>query len=760
MASLLNRLGQLETRRALNAIWTGGKRRKGDWICFQCREKSASQQRRSYSDAAGRLPNDMGRENQRGNKSYGQSENESDIVRGNHGEPDAGERQPGASWRDELVRWQSKHASSEDPAFFDQRQPVVKGDESEWAQAEELDESGPSDDFKVGEEFEKVVYVPLEPDEMLKLDYKSTLSDAVSSGATDLVIRCLFSAMKAHDMDFIRAIPAQQFSDIIRLLDPQNFVAKLGTLHIELSSFVLRRIGAAPMREVAYEYSTVIRRVVDARRRAGVKPSFDDYKLLLRAARDLGSARKSRIMWNSLLEDGYTPDRECYKQYLGCLISDGRHLVGTRQKFRVVPFNMLARTGLANRTRSREYRLGKGGIKEHAMKFFRLMLWRGVSADQETFSLLMTACAREGDMKTVRAMLRRMWNIDADALDSSGDQGVSQVKQYPLDSPLRPKEDFLITIAHVYGINNDIPTALRLIDFIARNYELKILPATWSMLFEWAFVLSLKRSTKEREKYGLGEGKLASDTPERLWTTMTSAPYNVTPTMCMYNHYISSLARRYHLRKVVEIMHEALPLAQRSRREADQAEAFTHQQVANRALGKVNDAAVEAARQTWDSRLLIQHRDTFFIMRWFRCLLFAMNNRHRDDGLAESFRDIFPRLLWDLRAYAPRQVFYETPTGLVDLLRVDPHAVRAGKTAYERVRGRRRRLRALTRRYIGDTWVLGHRYAPEKPGPMRRPRSAKRRVRDPFHRPIAVLSKEAWTRKFDARGHRAAVPIP
>lgn len=169
------------------------------------------------------------------------------------------------------------------------------------------------------------------------------------------------------------------------------------------------------------------------------------------------------------------------------------------------------------------------------------MLKDGAVANEESFRIVMTALAREGDLETVQSILHRMWNINVDGLRKGKDEEALKPKYMDPSNPLRPTANLLFTVAHAFGINNDIPIALRLVDFIARHYDLQIPRETWEQLFEWTFVLSLPRTGVKARTDGTREGELPQQAVANLWNTMTGTAYLIKPTMGMYNHLMRNL---------------------------------------------------------------------------------------------------------------------------------------------------------------------------------------------------------------------------
>ncbi|KAF2216367.1 hypothetical protein CERZMDRAFT_93664 [Cercospora zeae-maydis SCOH1-5] len=692
MNPLFARLGQLESRRAVQTIWTSGKTKRGHWVCRECRS-----QWRSYSDDTLRWPGSNGIEEQAAQEEsrtpWGlRSRNtrvESSVVRSD-------ERK-----RDE----QAVRASDVKHGFFDRHEvsgPEAQGTphdseagssvENLWEHLEQEASEHHADTPVIEDENLEASM----PQDSLLVDYKTELPLAVSQKSTDRIIRCLFSAAQQHDLEFISAIPTSMFSEIVHLVQPGDFVTKLADVHMEVSNAMAEHMRIAKMREIAFEYSGVILRVLRIRRKAGQTPTLEDYTTLLRSARILGSHRSAETIWRSLIKDGIQPTTQCFNHYMGSMVWNGWHNAGVRRNARVVPYNMRKRSAPQPRDTFRfgNYRVGTGGIKERTMRVFSEMLAFGAVADIESFQILITACAREGDITTVNAMLDRVWKIDVPAIMESKDETSLAATDFPHDSPLRPNEGLLSTLAHAYGINNDLPAALRTVDFVARHYNLDITHKTWEALFEWTFVLAEEDVT----------GNLPLSSVRSLWQTMTGPPYSIKPTLAMYNRLISNLASSKKTFNMIEMMEEALPLARKdqlaARAARDHLIAVVQEQQA--------DEVVEKARQEWEYARLLERRNDFWMRGWVRTLLVAINQLPiiTADKDAQLFG--LPRLLWEWRRFAPASLSYETATGIIQLQMRSEEDRQHSARVYANILEVMTQLKLQSRRYLGDTWMIDH----------------------------------------------------
>ena len=164
-------------------------------------------------------------------------------------------------------------------------------------------------------------------------------------------------------------------------------------------------------------------------------------------------------------------------------------------------------------------------------------------------------------MSAVASILRRVWNIDVQQLLTSNDSELPPPKSYGHHSPFYPTGMLLYSVAHAFGINNQIPTALRLIDYISGQYSIPISTNVWNELLMWTFVISMRPHTRRRHGEPVTTGKEIGQLPPEavtsLWDTMVSKPYNVKPTLEMYNRLIINLHHRKRYGEMQIRMEEA-----------------------------------------------------------------------------------------------------------------------------------------------------------------------------------------------------------
>lgn len=720
MTSLLTRLGQRESRTATQTLWNSGKRKRQDWICQKCRAHAVVQQRRKYSDGNNRASPDQYLFPPREQREDGGDKRI--YTRIHRGRPQAAHKDqwaPGGgdgrflqSLEDDMgdegeeTSWAVRDSDGTAPS------DVARSELWEHFESLDDDEGTTTDTNEARQHFvvdtsARTFRLHAERDaSLLELDYATVLPEALRKREPDLTARCLLAASQANDLDFIRSLDEASFSDVLRVMEPANSIDKLASAHLELSDAMVAQLGIASMQQVAWDLSDVVSEITAIRRSDGIRLTLDDYAVLLRGARDLGNRHMANQLWKHLHRDNHVPNIDCYNYYMAIAVFDRLHQpANARHKLRIIPFHMLARRHNPRGDPFRGFSVGPGGVKDKVVGAFGQMLKNGAIANEESFRIVIMAAAREGELSTVRSVLRKVWNVDVDALLAGQEESEILPKQVPKDSTLYPTSKLLFTIAHAYGINNDIPTALRLVDFVARHYKLTISEEVWSQLFEWTFVLACPHTGKNSAVDGTKTGKLPLQSVMDLWVTMTGAPYFVRPNMGMYNRLIKNLSHRQMSPAIVEKMQEGRQIYFDS---IDHARKLYTGLNSGLILSERDPTLVESLehlRSEWEISDLHRKRNLFWVKRWLRLLLSGMRKRIQVDFDGDwSYRHI-PRLLWEWKKFAPTRVSYEIVGGNVEFdirsqEEIDASALsRAGRlSAQQRVLDR-------VSRYVGHMWM-------------------------------------------------------
>lgn len=368
---------------------------------------------------------------------------------------------------------------------------------------------------------------------------------ALRRGDPSGIIRAMMTLI-SNDPNDIRTLPESTFTEVLRSLQPSPEEDRYAKLLQEFSPAYEVILGVRPPTSAREEYKSATRRVQYIRSIVGVYLQYgrtltlSHYRSLLSCARNEPSMRTADQFWHVMANAGMAPDLECYNTYLEAICHGDVFDAQSRYNLRVIRRTLEWRMKAKIRNGYHRHSVGVEGIKNRVLHLFNQMTERGISGNEHTIALVITALGREGYLYRVQTMLERVWGINVRLIMTAEQGDIPRPKSYHRDSPLHPSERLLLTLAHTYGTNNAIPTALRLVDYVSRHYGVPISTEVWSELFERTYVLSIRRYSK-RLTDGTEVGQLPTNAVGNLWNTFTSKPYNIIPTIAMYDKLIANL---------------------------------------------------------------------------------------------------------------------------------------------------------------------------------------------------------------------------
>lgn len=525
--------------------------------------------------------------------------------------------------------------------------------------------------------------VPVEDDLQQSLEPThlfAQLQTSLRSGDPHRLLESMLRHIKAvgpleYAKTVLSTIPAATFSEILFTLDAKHFFGDLSDLLKEVSSSWAVVLRLPPVNDNGYhELFTLFLRHISTiiYCRESVYPlSISDYKFLLKCTRVTGDTSAAKFIWRKMNEDiresmaaaKYDPnvevltgDVECYNHYVATLCWAEMPNPLQRHRLRIVPRNYVPRNWETQQfSPLRGHMVGPTGIKTTVAINFRVMVQQKVQPNEETFSLMIVSVARERDLVSISAILKRVWGVDVQAVMGSDDGKIEPTRSYHQSDPLYPTNRLLMAIAHAYSVNNSISAAIRLVDFVARQYSITISQEVWSELLERTFVMTSSRGNNPTD------GQLPLIAVSNLWKTMTSDPYNIQPTMKMYNYLITTLIRRQAYGEAQSRMSEALRL-----QHSDVSELGYRINIFNKSDPDQTPIHLLGQR----ARDLSYHHlrvklNRQYIRRWVRLFI---HRAGKDMRRVEEFAAInMPNFVKEWARSLPDVVRYRTSTGFVEL---------------------------------------------------------------------------------------------
>ncbi|MCJ1379974.1 hypothetical protein MMC17_003077 [Xylographa soralifera] len=351
----------------------------------------------------------------------------------------------------------------------------------------------------------------------------------------------------SENPDYLRMLPGTTLVEILRAIDPGHFLDQYKDVFRDFQMYRVGRLpkGVRSLKQIFADYREAIHLILSRWRRLDRSFGIIEYRLLLSIARTVRDGTTAMAIFGNMRADRVRPDTLCYNYFFEARSWSNGCDPLERWRFRVIPrFIKLRQTGRDQMVKGFEgYEAGYRGIRDETIRNFDRMRMSGIETDVDTFGLLMLGMGREGDIEGVKSVLKRIWDVSVDSILHEDDSSLLFENDLSPSSPLHPNQNLLFTIAHIFCINNQLPAALRVVDVFSRKYAVEIDMRTWAELFEWTFVLATPRYGKAKND-GSELGQLPLASVENLWATMVSEPYNIKPTMPMYNRRIRTLWKR------------------------------------------------------------------------------------------------------------------------------------------------------------------------------------------------------------------------
>lgn len=402
-----------------------------------------------------------------------------------------------------------------------------------------------------------------------------SLEDLLEENNPDRILLGLVTSSIGDN--FIATADDATFSRAICALDPDYFIVPYRTLFRYLKPSLeseprFRMVKS--LEERVNTFINILDTLVTRREEQGYTISVDVYRHLLRCAAAAGIGSFARNVFSKAMpENNITPDLDCYNYFMEALNWNEAFNRHERYRLRIIRHNIFRRSlsarpvgfyghGVATATN----RQNEDSIRLEILGIFNDLVRQGLNGNEATFCNLMVAMGREGDLASVKSVLKSVWNIDVDALDKYDEEELESPTFYDDGSPLRPSGRLLSTVVHIFGTNNEVAVAGMLLDYISRNYNLDIPEVVWTNLLEWTFVLSIQHASWRLQR-GYGEGRIARKAVESVYKVFHSEPYNVKPSIVDLMFRVKSRMAARNLDRTIDDLRECMGILDAERTE-------------------------------------------------------------------------------------------------------------------------------------------------------------------------------------------------
>ncbi|KAF8249607.1 hypothetical protein K440DRAFT_649304 [Wilcoxina mikolae CBS 423.85] len=443
----------------------------------------------------------------------------------------------------------------------------------------------------------------------------------------------------------LRTVKPHEFSAVLLSLQPADFL-RLKERH---------RLDAAGKpyiiseEEAFQELKAKLLHVMKTMRKVGYRLTAREYGHLIDCARAGKDPKMALEIWDMMCGFSVTPDTWTYNSMIAA-VSGGSTSV--EREFRVKEDILAHRAARAQ---------GGDDMRKKAMKIYEKMTTKGIPPNSMTFDILMLSLARMGDIEGVGRILRQVWSVDVRKLP---DESVIEDKRttIPTDSPLYPTAHTLLAVATAYCQNGQVDTAIRTVDHISRRYDVPVSVPTWVALMNWTYVYTRLRN----------ENPLPGSAMENLWEVMTGKPYNVAPTVDMFDYIVRSYLWR-RMPGMAEKMMD-LALVTISRRISSKAHGIEERIIHGRAIrthkgsdaatskGKHTSAAISKFRKDVAKLVRDEYRLRSIIRRWTELLVIGKDLEMTSFGTQQV-----PNIVDKWGLFLGKDIMYVLRTGYVEL---------------------------------------------------------------------------------------------
>ncbi|KAH1848999.1 hypothetical protein ACP6JD_004943 [Aspergillus fumigatus] len=500
---------------------------------------------------------------------------------------------------------------------------------------------------------------------------ESKFFSIVREGQPDLVMRALLDPKFEN---LVGSLPESTFVEAFRSLSPAYFIDPFRAIYRPLHPSTVAVKGYPQLDKIFDRFASNLASIVSIRRSAGHRLGLAEYTHLLDCARSTGDALMADHIWHAMRQDDVIPDVQCYNYYMEAKVWDGAYTGREKYRLRVTPFAYRKRSFGKRNLGWKGYGTAGCSVRKEIMQILAEMTEEGTAGDEGTYVNVILASSRVGYISTMKHVLKTVWNIDIDALAPLGvSLNLPRVKEYDRSSPLYPTSRLLFAVAHAFGINNDIPAAMRVVSFISSSYDIPVPREVWQEILERSFVLSRPRFGKDAERNQ--KGKVPYEFLTALGQAMKSEPFHIQPTMEMYQLLAKTVWNQARLADFRQYMESAYAILEETRRKRRTARAIIENYLGPpQSKATASDAgepcvhpkllwsrAFTEAVHTYDVLRMLTAQQTAIMERLAKLLLIHPRWVGRDNPVWE--RQLLPRVIEEWQDFLPESISFQIRSG-------------------------------------------------------------------------------------------------
>ncbi|KAJ9290997.1 hypothetical protein DTO021C3_1591 [Paecilomyces variotii] len=469
--------------------------------------------------------------------------------------------------------------------------------------------------------------------------------------------------------EVVASLPSSVFVEALRILSPAYFIEPYRPIYRPMHLTGVLAKMFKPLEVIFDEFVHNLAAIIRIRHEGEQTLGLAEYQHLLDCARAMGDVEMADAIWLDMKEERVDPDIQCYNHYMEAKVWDHAFVGREKYNLRVTPYYYRKRRSDTPSEGWQGYGTGNRSVRLKVMAIFRDMTQREIPPDERTFVNLFLACCRTGHMGNMKSILKLVWNVDIDLLREENDpEKIPPATSFEPSSPLHPSERLLFAVAHGFGTNNDLQSALRVLDYVSRSYNIPVPENVWYELFERSFVLSRPRFGPDAVRNA--KGSVSYDFLTALFEVMTSAPYHVHPRAAEYFRMAKTAWTRARLREFRSHMNACYDLLREVRQQSRHARSVVAEYLTAASRADADDrnsvlqsSALADAIHTYGIRRLMTAQVTALVERMARLLLIHHRFTGRDNPVFEW--QILPRGLEEWADFLPTTFWYYSGTGVV-----------------------------------------------------------------------------------------------